>query len=237
MEQRYNVMSVEHIEQKVARIIGGKGLIVHGALNLTDSLTGHPEMKSLLLIGSAGSSFWKIFRSSAEYADGNPNPLDRWSQRIGDDLAQLLSGVSLYPFEGPPYWPFLQWAAISAPLESSPIGVAMHPDYGLWHAYRLALALPYALKINAERAEPQGICVACVEKPCLTHCPVEAFSVDGYDVETCYTYLVSNSNAPCHQHGCIARKACPTAQTWQYESEHAGFHMAAFLRAREEKMP
>ena len=37
------------------------------------------------------------------------------------------------PVRRPPYWPFQQWARRAEPVHPSPIGVLIHPRYGLWH--------------------------------------------------------------------------------------------------------
>jgi hypothetical protein len=36
-----------------------------------------------VLVGNAGSSCWRHFELSAEFMDGQPHPMDRWSRRIG----------------------------------------------------------------------------------------------------------------------------------------------------------
>ena len=38
-------------------------------------------------------------------------------------LAQNLGAVALYPFGGPPYWPFQQWAQRCEPVHPSPLGL------------------------------------------------------------------------------------------------------------------
>ena len=106
----------------------------------------------------------------------------------------------------------------------------MHPDYGLWHAYRAALlfAEEIALPPRDDRPIP---CETCAEKPCLTACPVGAFSGDGYDVPACAGYLASPDGFECLDGGCRARDACPVAADRRYAPDQIRFHMAAFKRA------
>ncbi|HLH49112.1 MAG TPA: hypothetical protein VKV96_07215, partial [Roseiarcus sp.] len=121
---------------------------------------------SIVLIGMAGRQGWSTFAESPERRDGAPHPLDRWSRRVIDTLASALGGHAFYPFGGPPYWPFQQWAMRAEPLHVSPLGILIHPDYGLWHSYRGALALAEALEIPAA-APRESPCGACAARPCL----------------------------------------------------------------------
>ena len=56
-----------------------------------------------------------------------------------DPLARSVGAMALYPFDGPPYRPFQRWAMRAEPVAPSPLGLFIHPEYGLWHAYRAAL--------------------------------------------------------------------------------------------------
>ena len=185
---------------------------------------------SLVLVGFVGGRGWDVFRGSAEALDGAPHPLDRWSRRILDALAARLGGAALYPFGGPPYWPFQRWAQRADDVHPSPIGLLVHGDHGLWHSYRGALAFGHDIgaPTRPRRASP---CDACAAKPCLTTCPVGAFGSNGYDVAACAARIASTDGPECLEGGCLARRACPigVAPT----REQRAFSMRAFLRARE----
>src|SRR5271166_4757675 len=84
----------------------------------------------------------------------------------------------VYLFGGPPHFPFQQWVRRAEPVHPSPLGLLIHPIYGLWHSYRGALAFPEALDVPALEVAPSP-CDSCAEKPCLGACPVGAFSLDG----------------------------------------------------------
>ena len=211
------------------------GLFVRGTTRLTDAEidTYHldPGQPDIALVGNIGSSYWPYFSQSTEFSDGAADPLDRWSRRIAEVIARELSLRPLYPFEGPPYFPFQQWAKRAEALEQSPIGVMMHPEYGLWHSYRFAL-LGCDLQPASMPAEVVSPCLGCELKPCLHTCPVDAFDADGYAVDACADYLRSSPQAGCHQRGCLARHACPVAPEFRYVDAQGGFHLRAFLQAR-----
>lgn len=191
---------------------------------------------SVWMVGVVGSAFWPHFKASDFYADGLPDPLDRWSQSIGGALAQRLGGRALYPSDGPPYHPFQHWADRAEPLQPSVMLLRIHPEFGLWHAYRFALALPQAFEATssttvATLANP-GLCASCDGQPCLRACPVSAYSTAGFDLGACATHLHSGAGLDCMQAGCLARRACPVGPQFRYEPEHAAFHMRAFASRR-----
>ncbi len=188
------------------------------------------------MVGQVGSACWEAFSRSRFFADGQADPMDRWSKSIGDALAQAHGGVAVYPSDGPPYAPFQQWARRAEPrLQASPLLLQIHPQWGLWHAYRFALVLP-ALPVADARdlaaGMPAGagtdICLSCDGQPCLQRCPVDAFSARGYDVDACAGHLHRPAGRDCMERGCLARRACPVAPELQYVPAHAAFHMRAF---------
>lgn len=215
-----------------ARRIEAVGLTVRGGFHVRPE-DGVPDTAgdgcSLILIGNAGSSFWPEFRQSTEYRDGRAHPLDRWSERVIGGLGRELSARPLFPFGGPPWHPFLRWARRAEPVTPSPLGMLIHPRYGLWHAWRGALVFNRRLEGLAEPTQAPSPCLSCVEQPCLHGCPVHAFDGQGFDVTACTDHL-SGAN-DCTTQGCLARNACPAGKPFEYVQEQRRFHLAAFLGA------
>ena len=193
---------------------------------------GERACRTLLLIGSLGGAVWSIFSRSPEYADGKPHPLDRWTRRVVEGVAGHFSAVELFPFGGPPWLPFQRWAREAEGLSASPLGILIHPDYGLWHAYRGALAFAEHLELPQldPRARP---CDSCATRPCLSACPVGAFQPLGYDVASCRDHVGSPRGAICRDQGCMARLACPIGREHAYPMGQMAFHMAAFVAAQQ----
>jgi hypothetical protein len=217
----------------VIDLTGIKALLKpHGLLVLgVADQPGPKRPSSLVLVGNTGSEVWARFLASAEFADGYPDPLDRWSRRIGEAVAAELGAEVVFPFDGPPYPPFLEWARESGAAFSSPLSMFIHTEHGLWHAYRFALRLE-SLRSTIDRCVPAlSPCLSCVGQPCLDACPVEAFSDGHYRVDDCLSYLAADQDSNCRKNGCSARRACPVTKKNQYVSEHARFHMDAFVRS------
>ena len=194
------------------------------------------------MVGVVGSSMWPHFKASPFYQDGLPDPLDRWSAHLGQTLAAQWGGVALFPFDGPPYYPFQQWADRSEPTQNSPLMLRIHPQHGLWHAYRFALALPQldgkdAQVLREESALRQhaadnstSLCAQCTGQPCLQACPAGAFTGTQYRIDACAAHLHADLDGDCMQQGCLARRACPVGPAVRYTPEHAAFHMQAFVK-------
>jgi len=215
-------------------LLGSQGLTVLGFLDgaeLEDNFHSgdHSPVFQLVLVGSAGSSLWPAFTHSREYSDGLPHPLDRWSKRIGSAVADELEAEVVFPFEGPPYPPVLDWARKTGQASASPISMFIHQDYGLWHAYRFVLLMSKPLSGAVAESTGSHACISCKDQPCLGACPVGAFTGETYRVKDCVTYLAGDENSDCRQQGCSARKACPAGIEFQYRAGHARFHMNAFL--------
>ncbi|TAL00293.1 MAG: hypothetical protein EPO08_14120 [Rhodospirillaceae bacterium] len=185
---------------------------------------------TLILLGFTGKTGWESFAASREAHDGSPNPLDRWSRRIIDGLAAATGALALYPFGGPPWHPFQRWAQRAEPVHPSPLGMLIHPEWGLWHSYRGALAFGERFALDEAKARPSP-CESCATKPCLSACPVGAFSPIGpahLDETKCKGFLASPRGQDCLSRGCQARRACPIGAVHRYDSGQAFFHMRSF---------
>jgi hypothetical protein len=219
---------------QIERAIERTGLTARGAFRLDgdERPSGLDSVSVIVMIGVVGAKGWPAFAQSPEQSDGRAQPLDRWSRRIIGALAAACGARALFPFQGPPYWPFQRWARRAEPLHSSPLGMLIHPDYGLWHSYRGALGFAELSSppVAAPRASP---CETCRERPCLSACPVGAFTGEGYDVATCARHLSRDEGRACMDGGCLARRACPIGPGYAHGSAQARFHMQAFLRARQ----
>ncbi len=188
------------------------------------SPTDMGETKQVILIGNAGPEMFSRFARS-----GAPT-MDAWTRVVVDVLAEDLGAKALYPFDKPAL-PFLTWARMAGAGHISPLGMNIHPTYGLWHAYRAALLFPVEFDFprSSTVASP---CEACAAKPCLTACPVQAFDGSSYDVAACGTHIKSEAGETCMTGGCLARLACPVGKAYRYHPQQMQFHMRAFRELR-----
>jgi hypothetical protein len=210
----------------LAGALHAHGLILRGGFALEPD--DHLGEGALLMVGNAGGAMWAAFqRQQRNEAD----PLDNWTKRTVDPLADRFGARPIYPFDRP-HPPIQRWAKRAEGLGSSPLGLLIHPVFGLWHAYRTALVFPSSVAGLVDIHEPMDHpCESCLQKPCLTACPVEAFSPGRYDVPACASYLASADGQTCKSAGCAARNACPAGTEFRYSDDQIRFHMAAFSRS------
>ncbi|MBL4756103.1 MAG: hypothetical protein JKY32_00235 [Rhizobiales bacterium] len=185
-----------------------------------------PEQISLLLLGNAGADMWQRF---SDEADHHGQSLDHWCRATIGSIADNFQARAFYPFEKP-HLPFQRWAVQSGSFFKSPLGLTIHPEYGLWHGFRGALLFANGYDISS--VEPQvSPCRSCVDRPCLTSCPVNAFSGEEYDVPACVEHLKTRDTTNCLQSACAARRGCPIGKDYTYAKSQATFHMASFMRS------
>ena len=208
------------------------GLMVRGGFHpglddLVPALADGKPVGTVVIVGNAGPAMWEKFSGSPERRL-SVDPLNTWTRRVVSTASATLGAHVLYPFDGPPYYPFQGWARRAEPVWSSPIGILIHPEYGLWHGYRAALMFEEQILLPP-RLEVDNPCDTCVERPCLTTCPVFAFTGESYEVPSCINHISTQAGGDCISLGCRARRACPIGVAFRYDSPQADFHQQAFL--------
>lgn len=198
-------------------------LEVLGGFSVAEGEEGFPKgTRSLLLIGPKEPGFWAHIQSEPEWLGADP--VDLWSRRVIGRVACDFGAKALFPFGGPPYRPFYQWALRSGRIWASPVRLLVHDAQGLMVSFRGALALKEAVDV------PRGIkpCDTCAA-PCLTACPVGALTADGYDLPRCHAYL-DGAGGDCLNGGCLVRRACPAGDGYARMAEQSAYHMRQFHR-------
>ncbi len=212
---------------RVAKAAEAEGLAIFGAFH-PDPGDGLPEaIGTLFLLGPAEPGFWARVTDAPEFADGSPDPLDRWSARTIGAMARELGGEAYFPFGGPPWRPFIAWAKRSGRAWASEVGILVHDTAGLLVSYRGAIGLGGRLDLPPTGTRP---CDSCAEKPCLTACPVVALTSRGYDIPRCKDYLGTDDGKDCLDAGCLVRRACPVSKGYARDPMQSGYHMSRFLK-------
>ena len=211
---------------RIIREVETAGLLVMGALHPAKCAAKQVQDGTLILLG-AGPRFWGEFCAAEEATDCEPDPIDRWSSRVVGDLADRLDGQALYPFGGPPYAPFIDWALKSGRAFASPTGMLVHDRVGLMISYRGALHFDDELDFPV----PGGAspCDTCEYHPCATACPVDALRADAaYDLRACHGFLDTSAGSDCMAQGCAVRRACPLSKGAGRRAEQSALHMRSF---------
>lgn len=218
----------------VSAALAPHGLILRGGFSFGDGEaapagpSGYPAL-SVLLVGQAGAAPWPHFQKWwQQQGEDITDPLDTWCREILGAVAEKFGARAVSPSDRP-YLPFQQWAMRAEGLRPSPLGILMHPQYGLWHAYRGALLFDIDVLVE-QPGEVSHLCDLCDGKPCLKACPVSAYSDTGFAYQDCLGHVRGPSGAPCSDGGCLDRNACPYGTSYRYPADVQAFHMAAFAR-------
>ncbi|AUX76748.1 MULTISPECIES: 4Fe-4S dicluster domain-containing protein [Sinorhizobium] len=223
----------DNLVQMLRAALEPHGLFLRGTVNFVageaaPQLKGGAPAASVLLVGNIGGSLWEPFsRWRADQPDqGGMDPLDNWSKQIIQPVAERLDATAYYPSD-PPWQPFQRWAMRAEGLKPSPLGILIHPKYGLWHGYRGALGFDRVLP-QTDKVSTGHPCDACVGKPCISACPADALAARAFDVARCRTHLRSKEEpGGCLALGCLSRDVCPVGRDFRYPDAQLRFHMAA----------
>ena len=201
------------------------GLEVVGSFKPKENISELGNIETILLIGPNEPNFWNIFVKSEEYNDKKPDPLDRWSRRLLEEIGIKEKVIAYFPFDEKNIWPFYSWALECAEINASPVKLLVHNEKGLFLSFRGAIGLEFEIK---NKTKSEGVCQNC-QKPCLTACPVSALTDKGYNVESCKKYMHSKKGNECRD-GCLVRKSCPFGSSFRLP-EQSAFHMRNFLKS------
>jgi epoxyqueuosine reductase len=205
--------------------LAAERLEVLGGFAVAEAEEGFPAgTRTLLMLGPKEPGFWAHLTAQPEWSE--PDPVDRWSRRVIGRLACDLGAKALFPFGGPPYHPFYQWALRSGRVWDSPVRLLVHSTQGLMVSFRGALALKEVVAVPPPAARPCDTCPA----PCLTACPVGALTGAGYDLPACHGFLDQPEGQDCMTGGCQVRRACPVSQSYARLPEQSAYHMRQFHR-------
>lgn len=200
-------------------------LEVLGGFAVAEGEAGFPPgTRTLLMLGPKEPGFWAHLQAQPEW--GAPDPVDRWSRRVIGRIACDLGAKALFPFGGPPWHPFHQWALRTGRVWDSPVRLLVHAGQGLMVSFRGALALREGVEVPPPVARPCEGCPA----PCLTACPAGALTGAGYDLAACHGYLDRPEGRDCMTGGCRVRRACPVSQSYARLPAQSAYHMGQFHR-------
>lgn len=192
----------------------------------------------LVLIAHGGRKLWQRFNQEAGVGE---NPLDQmcvdaWqSVMSGEDFRRVEYEI-LYPTSEPLAScgvSLAELGSLAGWQQKSPLGIGIHPEFGLWSAIRL-LVLVDGDSVwpddndGSEAQKSPSICDSCVDRPCLSSCPAGATDFQEFDVPACIAFRQTDAS-PCEQ-TCLSRLACPVAKEHSYSKVQLNYHYAYSLQ-------
>ena len=179
------------------------------------------EYWRLVLLGHGGRRLWAALQ---DWGMQTADPVDHYTLAITRQFIHDYLGNPpvcwLYP-QTDYLVPLQQLGALAGWSYPSPLGQGIHPEFGVWFAYRAAFLTTANLPLKVEPKRPSP-CTSCVAKPCVTTCPVGAVQIDHFDVDGCAHYRL-HDDSPCADR-CLARLACPFFPEHRYTLPQIQYH-------------
>ena len=119
----------DSVLQLLCAALRTEGLLLRGGFHPEPNDDAPPGTATLLLIGNAGPEMWYAFEKGRRRGTDR---LNDWTRRVLSGVADRFGAAAIFPFDGPPYAPFFGWARQAEAVSESPIGMMIHPAYGLW---------------------------------------------------------------------------------------------------------
>jgi hypothetical protein len=200
--------------------------------------TIYPECRSIVVLGNGGADFWHAFIAHTAQNPGwfeRDNPLDDFTREVVENeiitpiRTSSLGCVPVYPFGAVgSTLNFMQLAVLAGLAGPSIIGVAVHPVFGPWIAFRAALLL------DRELDRPGGAigfdpCPTCSTRACISACPAAAVSFPaGWNIPKCLAHRIE-AHPDCADR-CHARVACVLGPSRRYPDDELAYHQERALR-------
>ncbi|MBK8989601.1 MAG: hypothetical protein IPM39_26680 [Chloroflexi bacterium] len=189
------------------------------------------DYQRLVLVGHGGRRLWAALQASGPQT---ADPVDHYSVTVTRQFLRdyLADPPVLWLYPDTTYLvPLQQLGQLAGWSYPSPLGQGIHPEYGVWFAYRAAFLTPLALPFHS--TPPQSApCDGCRDKPCIHACPVGAAQPERFDGDSCARYRLC-APSPCADR-CLARLACPFFPEHRYTLPQIQYHYGhslATLRA------
>jgi epoxyqueuosine reductase len=185
-----------------------------------DCLADPPAgFSQLLVFGHGGTRLWR------ECDLVGPDPIDAFSRRAVEAMLERMGCTAyriLFPADNQVQIDLQGLGRKLGWHHDSPLGTGINSEYGTWFAYRVVVATNTRFLLS-ETAESESPCESCIDKPCVSACPVGAVrATAGFDLETCLQERL-RPQSPC-RYQCLARLACPVGTRHQYSKDQIRYH-------------
>ncbi len=219
------------ILEALGRALEPSGIRLRGVVHFKNgegpALAGGGRALSVVLLGNVGGSIWPTFSEWRENYAGR-DPLDAWSKAVIGPIAERYGATPFYPSD-PPYMPFQQWAMRAEGLIASPLGILIHPQYGLWHGYRGALAFGEMIESEPLKAIFRHAAPASTN-PVFPPVRLERSRCQALPCSLAAPISLPPAGRRVHEGRLhCARDACPVGVAYRYPADQLRFHMAALV--------
>ncbi|MEM7209070.1 MAG: hypothetical protein AAF434_14700 [Pseudomonadota bacterium] len=215
-------MNTDNLEQGIA-FLAQNGLNLWGVLDCARIPESARELFSpeinpsaysrLIVLGNTGAQLWKFLQARGM---DRSDPIDSASLDLAKRFCEsyLPRGKHTVVFPTDYVVPLQRVGAILGWGEPSPLGIGIHPERGLWWAYRSAIMTSIDVPVTTV-VDASSPCDQCKSRACENACPAGAVNVEAsFNVDACFRSRALK-NSICRDR-CHARLACPVGNEYRY---------------------
>jgi epoxyqueuosine reductase len=187
------------------------------------------DYQQLILIGHAGTAFWRSLNERVAEPADQAHPVDTFTVAVAEQFFQTehpaVSWEIVYPGA---YTVSLQEVGkLAGWHHASPFMVGVNAHFGSWFAYRALVLANTALPVTATVVS-ESPCVTCEATPCISACPARALDDGKFHLEKCLGYR-QQADSQC-KNTCLARRACPVGSEHRYSDEQMHYHYGRSMK-------
>ena len=187
--------------------------------------------KSIILAGFGGNAFWDQFKS---FLDENPvfrkkheDLIDSYTMLHFEHISEMLNSeknvvfMTAFPFGNQARdMDFVKLGKLGGIGVPSLLGMLLHPVFGTWISLRGAILTNMEFSSYDKELSSFDPCPPC-SKPCITACPANTISLNGWDWEACMRFRLDTDVCSLN---CASRLACPYGDKNRYNDEQILYH-------------
>ena len=184
------------------------------------------DCQSAIVFANGGTALWDVFledlRQNPQHLRNHTHPLDDFVKRQiqkfdpnpTDNRRWIHCAAQTDTFID--FRPLAEQAGLGT---ASPLGLLIHPQYGLWLSLRAVLLTTERVPFTSVLQDSP--CTSCTRKPCIAACPAQAVHPQKWSIHKCLQYHKDSHD--CHDL-CHSRLRCPVGKTHQHTTLQHLYH-------------
>jgi len=205
--------------------------------NLAGVTAGEPyqeyltNCQSAIVFANGGTQFWECFvediRANPEHFTEHQHPVDDFVLRCIESVDSVPNHTRRWITCSEDSDVFLDFRVLAERVglgHQSPVGLLIHPEYGLWVSMRMVLLTTEHLSHTV--LSTVSPCTGCETKPCINACPAGAVSISGWSVQKCASF--HRESTVC-EGVCYSRMRCPVGSQYRHSKLQHLYHNSRSL--------
>ncbi len=210
----------------VCKTLAKKGFNLTGVTDGQPYQDHLPGCKSAVVFANGGTQFWECL---IEDIRENPKNFSDHQHPVDDFVGRCIQEVDPSPDNSRRWIQCSDTADVFVDFRvlgqqgglghPSPVGLLIHPEYGLWVSLRMVLLTTERIPLSAK--DISNPCDTCVEMPCIQSCPAGAVQKSGWSLQRCAQFHQDSEDCASK---CHSRLACPVGREHRHGTLQHCYH-------------